>query len=326
MNKINKDLVLFFGLFFLLTAGIVNASNKFLPLLLQHTVYYCESFIQSISLHIPYEVGVAFVGILLFSLFVVFLKLVVSYLKIYFLRKKITAQVYQSKRFNAVVKKLGLEKHAFLIKNTQPFAFCFGIRSPKIYLSTKLVSMMNTTEVQAILLHEQYHLEHRDSLVLLLASLIKLVFPFFPLFTDFIRNYKIDREIEADQQSVLALGTSQPILCVLRKLLLCEPVHILDGAPAIADYDTLEIRIHQLVQDTPSKKFKRFNIINIVLSSFTLIVLFALGVAPVQAIEIHNQKQDVMMVCLQDDSCAAWCKENQSVRPFSPQVRVSHMP
>src|SRR5258708_6215494 len=107
MKKINKDLTLFFGLFFLLAGGIIYTSQKFLPLLFQHTVYYCESFIQSVSLHIPYEIGAAFSGLLLLALSLVVLKVVSSYMKVYVLRKKIIAQVHRSKRFDALVAKLG---------------------------------------------------------------------------------------------------------------------------------------------------------------------------------------------------------------------------
>lgn len=45
-----------------------------------------------------------------------------------------------------------------IILDRKPLAFCLGFFQPKIYLSTGLIKLMNGSELEAIILHEKYHL------------------------------------------------------------------------------------------------------------------------------------------------------------------------
>lgn len=323
MIKANKYLVVFATVFSLLTVGVTLASHKFLPLLFQHTVHYCQTLVSSFSMRIPNNFGLLLTGLLIFMFIISFMKFFLTYVKVQSVRKKLVSQIKSQPRFTRLLKKLELEGKAFLVESNKPFAFCFGIRHPKIYLSTALVKLMNSKELEAILIHEKYHLEHRDGFIMLFATTTKSLFPFFPLFRDLIKNYQIEREIQADRAAIQRSGTSQSLVSVLKKLLLCKPVYDMAFVAAMADPDTLELRIKALIgTKLPSKGYSKFNTL---LSILSLTVLAALVVAPVQAVELHDQENDVLMVCLQNGECSTWCKENSTIEPYTPAPNASYL-
>ena len=327
MIKPSKYLLAFASLSVLLGAGVFVASQKFLPILLQHTVYYCQSALHSFSMQIPGGVGSLLTGVLLLLIGYAVTKLMVAYIKVISFRKKLHSHTKANQVFQALAAKLNLQRSAFLVENKKAFAFCHGIRHPKIYISTTLFGIMNSSELEAILRHEQYHLEHKDPFIMLLAEIAQSLFPFFPLLSDLIHNYRIEREIQADHVAIHALGTSKSLVSVLKKLLLCEPIEQYAFAPALADHETLEVRIKALIKK--DYHFMKFSILNILISILSISTFVLLAVVPVHAIEMHDQKDDVMMVCLQNDACAAWCKETATVVPpmtTAPNASTSFTP
>ena len=151
---------------------------------------------------------------------------------------------------------------------------------------------------------------------MLLASIIQSLFPFFPLVSDLLRHYRIDREIAADQEAIEELGNPIPVISVLKKLLFI-PTISLATASAIADFDTLEPRIKALINN--DRSYKTFSIKNAFISLLSLMVFAIIILSPiqVQAVTLQNQKNDSMMVCLQGNACATWCKEHNTVVPYS---------
>ncbi|MBI3384701.1 M56 family metallopeptidase [Candidatus Gottesmanbacteria bacterium] len=326
MIKPSKYFLAFASLFVLLGAGIFIVSQKFLPILLQHTIYYCQTALHSFSMRIPGGIGTFLTGLLFLLVGYAITKLMVSYVKVVSFRRKLHAQTRLDEVFNQLVDTLNLRDKAFLVSSSKPFAFCHGIWHPKIYISTALFNMMNTSELEAILRHEQYHLDYKDGLTMLFAEIAKSLFPFFPLLADLIHSYQIEREIKADYQATNGLGTSQSLVSVLKKLLLYEPIEQYVFTPALADHETLEMRIKALTNK--DYYFMKFSMLNIVISILSIGAFMALVIAPVQAVKTHDYGNDVMMVCLQNDSCSAWCRENKTVFPYSKlsNISIPHAP
>ena len=193
-----------------------------------------------------------------------------------------------------------------LAVDNKPFAFCLGIRNPVIYISTKTVKIMKKSELKAILLHEKYHLQKRDGMIMLIASLTKLVFPFFPLISDLIERYKLEREVKADKE-VVSIAGKGTLVSVLTKLLTFPNVPMLT-ASAIADSETVESRIKSILYKQDLKlKYKKINVF-ISLTSLVLFTLFL--VIPVQATELNIDNKNTMMVCVNDKDCVIRCREN----------------
>ena len=323
MIKPSKYLLTFAGLFVLLGSGVLMASRKFLPLLFQHPVYYCQSVLHSFSLHLPDGLGVVLMGLLLLLMGYSAIKLMAVYIKINSMRKRLHLQIQTNKFFEQSLEQLHLTGQAFLVNDHKPFAFCHGIRNPKIYFSTALFNMVNASELEAILRHEQYHLKYKDSSIMLLAEVVKTLFPFFPLLTDLIRSFRIEREIAADYQAVSSLGTSESLISVLKKLLLYEQLEEYAFAPNLADFETLEVRIKALTNK--NVHFRKLNLLNTLVSIASIGIFATLTMAPIQAIEIHDQKHDVMIMCLTNDQCVRGCQDNYNVNPMTLAPNASYV-
>lgn len=313
MPKLNKNFTFFFAVFSFLAFSSFLASQKFLSLVINKTVYYCQSFISSLSVQIPHQLGIglAFLLLLLFAIAVT--RLLLVFIQVRGLRKSLILQKGQGEKLSGLLRSLSLEGKVYLIKDNKPLAFCFGIRNPKIYLSSEMLRLLNSIELEAVLRHEKYHLENKDTLTMLLASVGQSLFPFFPLLGDFLHNYRIEREIKADKEAITGLGDRKPLIATLSKLLSFEqptPATV----PAIADADTLEPRIKFLAGGEPT--FKKFGIRNAILSFLSITALAAVILTPVYAIDVSGRGHNpVAMMCLAEQRCATWCKENNTVIP-----------
>ena len=251
-------------------------------------------------------------------------KLFFILLKAQLLKRKLIKKSRTNPSFAALLEKLQLTDRTYFIDSEKQFAFCLGIRKPKIYISTALVSLLNIQEVEAVLRHERYHLENRDTLTMIVASIGESLLPFFPLISDFLHNYRIEREIKADKEAIQGLGDEKPLIAVLKKLLGTPSVAMVSVA-AIADQDTLEPRILMLVKK--DAHFRKFKIKHIFISVFSAFIMGAIVLSPVQAVEVHHEGVDVMMICPHGEACLNACKQEYSVdkRNHSEELLYSSM-
>lgn len=308
MIRINKNLVIFVSLIFFVGGSVLVSLQKLSPLL-SLTIYYCQSFINSLSLPIPYYLAILPFLFVFAALLIAVLRLSVIYIKVQHLRKKLIANVQSNVRLNNLLRKLALVDKTYLIESDKQFAFCLGIRKPRIYISTILVNALTIQELESVLRHERYHLNNRDTLTMLIASIGGSLLPFFPLFSDFLKNFRVEREIEADKEAIRGLGDPYPLICVLKKFL-TAPSFDTAAASAIADDDTLESRIKALVKkDYRLKKFKVKHIIMSLVSTFIMSIIF---LAPVQTVAISHLREDVMMVCPNNNECSKTCRQKYS--------------
>ena len=315
MRKINNQLVLFGGIIIFLSLGIIFVLQKFLVLPLTKTIYLCQSFISSMfSFEIPHYLSFIPYLILFSILLTVLIKLVFAYRHINKTRIRLTTAVVYSQKLTKILIKLNIFENTLLVKDNTPFAFCFGIRNPKIYISTAMLKITGQKELEAILLHEKHHLQKKDTFTMLLASVSQSLFPFFPLISDLLLNFKIEKELQADREVIRQLGTSKSLISVLRKLLSVKSYDLVLAA-SIAEGDTLEPRIQFLLK---SKDYiKKFQMKNIAVSLFFVSVFVLLLLTPVEAVNLPMQKDDTAMICLEGQACASWCKSHNSVAPYS---------
>lgn len=308
MIKINKNLITFIGLISLLGFSSLVVLQKLLPFA-KHTSYYCQSLISSFSMPISHYIGAIPFVLLFMFLVVATVKLLVILIKAQFLKRRLIKKSRTNSSFSVLLEKLQLTDRTYFIESNKQFAFCLGVRSPKIYISTSLVSLLNSQELEAVLRHERYHLDNRDTLTMLIASISESLLPFFPLFSDFLYNYRIEREIRADAEAIQGLGDKKPLIAVLKKLLR-TPAYAAVTASSIADHDTLEPRIRALIKQ--DFHFRKFKAKHIVISIFSIFVMSLIALAPVQAVEIHHMGEDVTMICPNDIECINACKRQHA--------------
>ena len=325
MKRINNHFILFGSIIIFSSISIGLILQKFVGLSLTKTIYYCQSLFSTFSFQIPHYVSLIPTVMLLSILLIVLLKLIFAYRSVTQMRKKLTPITIPSQQLTKLLRELKIFENTLLVKNNVPFAFCIGIRSPKIYISTAMVKLSGQKGIAAILLHERHHLRNKDTLTMLLASVAQSLFPFFPFISDLLLQFKIEKEIQADRDVIKQLGSSQSLISVLGKLLSIKSYNFALAA-SIAEGDTLEPRIQFLLKN--KDYVKRFRLRNIAISLVSLAVFGLLLLTPVQAIQLPMEKGNTTMVCLEGQSCTTWCKEHNSVMPynhFTSENNSSHM-
>ncbi len=303
--KVNKYLLIFIILFLVLTISVSLLLYKFFPLLIHHTIYYCREMINSLSFQIPDGLGMFIFITISITLLTTAIKLFSTFLHIYRFRKKLFDSIPLLHSHAALLKKIHLIDKVVMVQNNKPFAFCFGIRSPKIYISTKLVSLVTLSELKTILLHEQYHLEHHDALTLLVANITASLFPFFPLFSDLITSYRTEREILADKAAIKG-NSHKHLISIFKKLLQYEPDYAYSVVPALADPQTLDARIRSLVHGVHYQQTVILK--NILISLFSLGIIALFIMTPVNAVELHESGHDAVFLCSNAQSCVSYCQ------------------
>jgi len=311
MIKIKKHLV--FLVLFLFIASVLfwQIFTKYFPFLLRTPVYYCQHFWCSTLIKISSLLGTTLFKILLVTIFITFIKTVLSFYKISSLRRSLLPIKTRSAKLKKVVEELKLTKRVVVVKHADPFSFCFGFLRSKIIVSDSLVKLLSEKELEAVLSHEKYHLVHLDALTMSVARFLQSLFPFFPLFKDQIVYLSLDREIKADRQAVLLLGDKEPLIRTLKKLLSYEVVPAYTTFPSFLNSDkNLEFRIKALIQKQIS--YQPYSSKNIVLSLGVLSVLLALVLLPVRTVQVNASSEKEVVACINNEACVQACiKEKQ---------------
>jgi Zn-dependent protease with chaperone function len=101
----------------------------------------------------------------------------------------------------------GIPRFPFLEKVTLfedrlPLAFTGGFLKPRIFLSTKLVDILDERELRAVILHESHHQKSKDPLKGLVVSFISDFLFFLPVSRFLHKAYHLTSEMTADAYSV----------------------------------------------------------------------------------------------------------------------------
>jgi Zn-dependent protease with chaperone function len=83
-----------------------------------------------------------------------------------------------------------------------PLAFTGGFLKPRVFLSTKLIDVLDEKELRAVILHESHHRESKDPLKGLIVSFISDFLFFLPVSRFLNKAYHLTSEMTADAHSV----------------------------------------------------------------------------------------------------------------------------
>lgn len=109
-------------------------------------------------------------------------------------------------------------KEIFVINSDELVAFTFGLRNPSILLSTKLIEMLDKTELDAVIQHETAHQKFHHTLKIFLLKTIAEVMWYIPLTKWSYENYKIIIELVADEYAIKLMGNELGLGSALLKL------------------------------------------------------------------------------------------------------------
>ncbi|KKT31444.1 MAG: hypothetical protein UX85_C0009G0028 [Candidatus Beckwithbacteria bacterium GW2011_GWB1_47_15] len=307
--KTNRYLAITIASAGLLFSLLIFLIVKCFPFLVHSTIYYCQSALGSINLQtLPRNLNLLPLAVVVFIVGSVGFKLLMTVVQLLLVKQKITntESLRKYPQLERLIKNLGLEGSVKVFTNNQPLAFCFGFVAPKIYLSSKMLSIISEQELHGVLEHEKHHLESKDNFTMMLAQLLESTFPFVPLISELVRNYRTEREIAADQAAMRAID-KQHVVSALRKLLVHE-YDSLAFIPALASTDTLETRVNVLTHSTAF--YAKYSLYAFGVSVISLGLLLFLALTPVQAVEYHRNGMDGVMACLDNQQCATTCSEN----------------
>ena len=93
-----------------------------------------------------------------------------------------------------------------VIAGNAPQAFCAGYLRPRIYISAGAVELLSPEELEAVLRHEQQHLDARDPLRLACARVFGRALFFVPALAPLSDRYVELAELRADAAAVTAAG------------------------------------------------------------------------------------------------------------------------
>lgn|SRR2546425_2720143 len=128
----------------------------------------------------------------------------------------------------------GVASATVCFDDLRPIAYCAGLFRPRVWVSRGAVRTLERRELEAVLLHEAYHLRRRDPWRILVAQILhRMLFP-FPLVDSLVSRFEVARELDADQEALRAQGSAVWLAGALaalgRGVSLSRPVDLAIGA------------------------------------------------------------------------------------------------
>ncbi|PFO01236.1 hypothetical protein COJ85_17625 [Bacillus sp. AFS076308] len=167
-----------------------------------------------------------------------------------------------------------------VIQDKELLAFTFGFWKPKIVLSTILIDMLDSRELEAVIYHETSHQKYYDGLKVFVLQIISEIMWYIPLTKWSYQNYRIMVELVADEFAIKRMGSELGLGSALLKLIKNQ-LKIANPSPALVHFadETVDYRLKQLLnpqQTIPVKMQARSVIISL---NMFVIILFILVIA-----------------------------------------------
>ena len=161
------------------------------------------------------------------------------------IRTLVSRRVATPRRVARLARELDLAGRVDVVADPRPFSFCFWFSRPRICLSTALVRRLDSDELRAVLLHERYHLRHRDPLRVVIARYFAAGLYVVPVVDELASFYALQKEIAADEDAVAHIGV-EPLARALYKLLPDAPDRELGLLMPVTGLSVTEARIDRL--------------------------------------------------------------------------------
>lgn len=167
------------------------------------------------------------------------------------IRSLLARRIMTPDRVIALAAELDLAGRVDVVRDRRPFSFCYWFLRPRICLATGLVDRLDADELRAVLLHERYHLRHRDPLRLVIARYFAAGLYVVPVVEELVEHYTVQKEIAADQDAVRTVGGVRALASALYKVLPDADDVSLGLLVPVGSLSVTEARIDQLVDGRP---------------------------------------------------------------------------
>jgi len=170
-----------------------------------------------------------------------------------------------------------------------PLAFTGGFLKPRVFLSTKLVDILDEKELRAVILHESHHQRSKDPLKGLVVSFISDLLFFLPVSRLLKKTYHLTLEMTADAYSVSCQADRLDLVGSLLK------VQKLNGPAASWFFDpTTERAKHLLGQPSRISLPLKKTFLTIVLLAITAMIALVPVKKSVSSLFINHDKTCVL--------------------------------
>ncbi|MBI3287727.1 MAG: M48 family metalloprotease, partial [Chloroflexi bacterium] len=174
----------------------------------------------------------------------------------------------------------GLAQRLRLIRSDQPLLFSFGLALPQVCLSTGLMDRLDSEELRAVLWHEQYHVQQRDPLRILLTMTLARGLFFIPTIGELRDSYVQAKELAADEEAIERMGDPEPLARALLKLLASDKIEmpamaVTTGALNVTQDRIVHLLNHRLAVRTISPR-------RAIVSIAIMLVISLLSLLPVE--------------------------------------------
>src|SRR4051794_11175064 len=111
-----------------------------------------------------------------------------------------------------VLDRLPGHRHVWVILGDHPNAFCAGLLSPAVFISTAAVQQLSEEQLEAVLAHEHLHRMRRDPLRIASARVLASALFFLPVLRRLTERYCSLAELAADERALARFdGDTAPL-------------------------------------------------------------------------------------------------------------------
>ncbi|MDM5188033.1 M56 family metallopeptidase [Bacillus sp. DX4.1] len=178
-------------------------------------------------------------GLLLFTVFIVCKRV----WKQFFYSRKLTKSLVRINR---------KEKQLYLLPTLEVAVFTIGMIHPKIVLSEGALQSFTEEEIDAIVLHEEYHQKNHDPLKLFLFTVVAEGMMYVPVLKGFLRCYNTYQELLADKYAMDQMKSSFELGSALLKLIKIKTASNSFVTASFAK-TAINLRIQQIVSPSSVK-------------------------------------------------------------------------
>ncbi len=196
--------------YFLSILSIFSISIYFLSLLLKkYATLTFEHFLETCKVIASsfLSTGAHYVGFILTALVLVitlglFLKTLFSYIKTKIkLRNLLQKQTfYLPKKLRIILVKNDIQKDSVIVvEDRNDYALTIDWFTPKIVISSHMIEKLSRKQVEAVVLHEFYHLKNKHPLLLIVSEILSSSLSLLPILKEITAKMRTVLEKEADR-------------------------------------------------------------------------------------------------------------------------------
>ena len=132
-----------------------------------------------------------------------------------------------------------------LVDADEEFSFTYGLTHPRVAVSRGLLEAVTAQQLEAVLVHERYHVRNLDPLKVVLSRVLSSAYFFLPALAGLRQRYSAASELAADRKAIRACGRSS-LAGALHRVVRGPAWSELSTAAAIGGPELLELRVEQL--------------------------------------------------------------------------------